>query len=188
MSVKAQEIQNPSFEGPRGPSVIPWGWEPCGQGSTPDTQPGSWYVNTPPSGGESYLSMICRGKGVPYPDKWETCQQRLEQPLEAGGCYRYSIDLARSGSFSSGTIYFTGPASLHVWGGIEACSRDELLWDSGEVSQTEWLTYEFTIAPEKNSYNYLIVEAYYSQLPTYSGNILIDNFFLLGPCEPMASR
>ncbi|MEZ4773665.1 MAG: hypothetical protein R3D00_10830 [Bacteroidia bacterium] len=188
LMVSAQEIKNPSFEGPRGPSVIPAGWEPCGQGSTPDTQPGSWLVNTPPSGGTSYLSMICRGKGVPFPDKWETCQQVLDDPLEAGGCYRFSIDLARSSTFSAGSSYFTGSVALHVWGGKQGCGRDELLWDSGVVNQTDWLTYEFTIAPQDGDYKYLILEAYYSQFPTYSGNVLIDNFYFLGPCVPMAFK
>ncbi|MEZ4828647.1 MAG: hypothetical protein R3C61_20535 [Bacteroidia bacterium] len=183
----AQEIQNPSFEGPRGPSVIPAAWMPCGQGSTPDTQPGSWLVNTPPSGGDSYLSLICRGKGVPFPDKWETCQQHLSQPLQKGGCYRYSVDLARSGTFSAGSAYFTGSVMLRIWGGAESCSRDELLWDSGIVSQTEWFTYEFTITPENGDYPFLILEAYYQQLPTYSGNVLVDNLFFLGPCIPIAS-
>ncbi|MCI4668865.1 MAG: hypothetical protein MRZ79_12080 [Bacteroidia bacterium] len=180
----AQFIQNSSFEGPLGPSRTPPGWIACGQGSTPDTQPGSWNVLTPPSSGRSYLSMICRGEGVPFPNKWEICQQRLDQKLEKGGCYYYTIDLARSSSFASAGLWFTGEAKLRIWGGNSSCGAEKVLWESGPVVHTDWQTYEVIISPE-NDYEIIFLEAFYKGDKTYSGNILIDDFLYnpeINPC------
>lgn len=172
----AQQLANPSFEGRRGPSVAPPAWEPCGQGSTPDTQPGAWQVYTPPAEGQAYLSLICRGDNVPYPQRWEIVQQALQSPLEQGLCYKYTLDLARSETFVAGSIFFTGAASLRIWGGAAPCTQQELLWESGPIAHADWRTYDLLLWPQAGSYDYLLLEAYYSSRPAYSGNILLDNF------------
>lgn len=187
LTVYGQALSNGSFEGPRGASTLPPGWEPCGRGSTPDTQPGAWHVSTAPAYGESYISLICRGEGVPYARQWERCQQSLQQPLKAGQCYVYQIDLARSPHFSSGRFYFTQEANLRIWGGNESCNPQELLWESGPVWHIDWQTYEMVVRPEQGC-TYLIIEAYYTESIPYSGNILVDNFIYVpegNPCVPM---
>jgi hypothetical protein len=187
LSLQGQHLENPSFEGPRGPSLLPAPWEACGQGSTPDTQPGVWNVHTVPATGQSYLSLICRGDGVPFPNKWERCQQELARPLEQGICYLYSVDLARSASFSAGGHGFSRQASFRIWGGKNSCEANELLWESGPVTHTDWRTYEVILWPQEGTYSFLLVEAYYA-LPThYSGNLLVDDFMYYPdeyPCLP----
>ena len=185
----AQALVNPSFEGMRGPSVAPPAWEPCGQGSTPDTQPGSWQVSTAPSAGASYLSLICRGDNVPFRNRWEIVQQPLESPLEKGICYKYTLDLARSETFFAGSVFFTGEASLRIWGGTSPCTQEELLWESGPIFHSDWRTYDVVLWPAQASYTYLIIEAYYASAPTYSGNVLLDNFVFypeVYPCQYQA--
>jgi hypothetical protein len=186
----AQALRNPSFEGPRGPARTPPGWEPCGEGSTPDTQPGSWQVWTPPSDGASYLSLICRGPLVPYPNRWERCQQALEAPLQAGRCYLFTIDLAHSASFAAGSIRFTGEATLRVWGGRSACSPAVLLWESGPVRHTHWETYQMLLMPPEPA-EFLFLEAYYTSGTTYSGNLLLDRMLSFpdtDPCKPVSAH
>ncbi|GAB4425336.1 MAG: hypothetical protein OHK0039_43040 [Bacteroidia bacterium] len=187
----AQALRNPSFEGRQGPSVVPPEWEPCGQGSTPDTQPGCWRVSTEPAAGQTYMSLICRGAHVPFPNKWEIVQQHLDEPLRRDVCYKYTIDLARSPTFGAGAALFIGEASLRIWGGSEACVQHELLWESGSIVHTYWRRYDVMLWPARGSYDYLFLEAYYVSEPTYSGNILLDNFlFYPGeiPCLLQASR
>ncbi len=189
-SLHGQFLRNPSFEGPPGPSRMPPDWEACGQGSTPDTQPGSWNVFTAPASGKSYLSMICRGKGVPFPEKWEWCQQKLDQPLEKNKCYYYTLDLARSATFASAGLWFIGEVNLRLWGGKEACNPQTLLWESGPVGHTQWETYEIILSPEK-SHNYFFLEAYYQGTHVYSGNVLIDNFLFhpdIKPCYTFSRK
>ncbi|MEO0585112.1 MAG: hypothetical protein AAF135_23060 [Bacteroidota bacterium] len=186
-SVLGQELANGSFEGPRGASLLPPGWEACGRGSTPDTQPGAWHVLTAPAYGESYISLICRGEGVPYARQWERCQQRLQKPLTAGQCYVYQIDLARSPHFSSGRYFFTQEVNLRIWGGDGSCQAKELLWESGPVAHVDWQTYEMVVRPAQDC-SHLVLEAYYIGDIPYSGNILVDNFSFVpegNPCIPM---
>jgi len=50
----------------------------------------------------------------------------------------------------------------------------EVLWESGAVSNADWKTFYFEVTPSMAT-NYLVLEAYYVELPKYCGNILIDN-------------
>ncbi|MEM7656086.1 MAG: hypothetical protein AAF399_08160 [Bacteroidota bacterium] len=175
---------NPSFEGPLGPSKTPPGWSPCGQGSSPDTQPGSWLVSHAAVDGASYLSLICRGSNVPFPDMWEKCGQQLDRPIRSGECYEIQVSLARSASFYAGSIYFNQPAIFRIWGGTALCTKTELLWESPTIEQTDWRLYATTFQA-KGEHPFLIIETYFAQSGTYSGNVLIDNL-TLRPCEPMS--
>ncbi|MDX1908504.1 MAG: hypothetical protein SF053_15820 [Bacteroidia bacterium] len=186
LSLSGQVIVNASFEGDPAPSSLPYGWEPCGAGSTPDTQPGSWGVLTDAASGHTYLSLICRGEGVPFPGQWETCQQHLAQPLRAGVCYVYTVDLAHTETFAAAGITFGGYARLRVWGAAGPCQPQQLLWESPAVTHDTWYTYPFVFKPEAD-YPYILLEAYYTVMPKYSGNILVDNLQYVpeqNPCLP----
>ena len=187
MSAEAQQIVNPSFEGPIGPSRTPPGWIPCGKGSTPDTQPGVWNVHIEPVSGQSYLSLICRGNNVPFSNQWEACGQNLDQPLQKNTCYSFSVDLARSDSFFAGSIFFNKPAVFRLWGALNPCQRVEMLWESPRITNTQWKTYSFIVLPRKHDYSCLILESFYNKSFTYSGNILVENFLIYpdeDPCKP----
>lgn len=183
LPLRAQQIQNGSFEGALGASLSPPGWEPCFSGSTPDTQPGSWGVATEPAGGSAYLSLICRGAGVPFPNRWEAVQQALATPLKAGVCHKYTIDLAHTASFHAGGMYFDQPACLRFWGAAGPCEPAELLWTSKPVAHPEWRRYHVTLLP-LHDYPYLLIEAYYASEQPYSGNLLLDNLVYYPEIDP----
>ena len=173
VSLSAQELVNPSFEGVSGVARQPHGWEAYGQASSPDTQPGAWNVTTAPSHGSSYMSMVCRGYSIFNSDMWESALQALNNPLTIGETYHYSIDLATSKNFLADTILFDNPVNLRVWG-MSYNQEKELLWESGGVDNTEWETFHFELTPSIAA-DYIILEAYYLEMPKYCGNILVDN-------------
>ena len=111
---KAQQLVNPSFEGPRATAISPSGWMPYGDASSPDTQPGAWKVTTEASHGYTYLSMVCRGQSGIDEGKWESTQQTLINPLMPQTVYHYSIDLAYNKDFYADIISFDNPVNLRV--------------------------------------------------------------------------
>lgn len=169
----SQQLTNPSFEGVFGVARIPTAWQPCEPSSSPDTQPGAWSVKTEASHGNSYISMVCRGFSITNSYLWESCVQTLNNSLIVGETYHYSIDLAHSKTFLADTFHFNTPAQLRIWGRSNN-NEKELLWESGAIANTEWETHYFEVTPN-NPTDYLILEAYYVELPKYNGNILIDN-------------
>ncbi|MCB0400876.1 MAG: hypothetical protein KDD41_02230 [Flavobacteriales bacterium] len=173
VTLMAQQPVNPSFEGPQGAAITPQGWMAYGQASSPDTQPGSWKVSQTASHGYTYMSMVCRGYSIYDSYLHEACEQELQQPLLAGETYDYSIDLAFDPLFQADTIRFDRPAQLRVWGRNEL-DQKELLWESGAVSHSDWKTYYFKLEPSQRT-PFLILEAFYVDLPKYCGNVLIDN-------------
>lgn len=173
VTLRAQQLVNPSFEGRTGVAVQPVGWPTYGTASSPDTQPGSWDVTTEASHGNTYISMVCRGYSIYDSYLWESCMQRLNNPLIVGETYHYSIDLAHSNTFKADTILFDRPANLRLWG-MSMTQQKELLWESGSVKNTQWETHYFDVTPTQAT-EYFILEAYYTEMPKYCGNILVDN-------------
>ncbi len=173
VSLNAQELINPSFEGVSGVARQPQGWQAYGQASSPDTQPGAWSVTAEASHGNSYMSMVCRGYSIFDSYLWESTIQALNNPLTIGETYNYSIDLAHSKTFLADTILFDKPAQLRIWGMSNSTDK-ELLWESGAVSNTDWKTFYFEVTPTIAT-DYFILEAYYVEMPKYCGNVLVDN-------------
>lgn len=172
-------LNNPSFEDMARHSHQPIGWYDCGfpNESKPDTQPGSFDVTKPAKDGDTYLGMVVRDN-----DTWEMVGQRLSGPLQSGQCYEFSIYIARSELYLSGTKEdtipknHTTPAKLRIWGGSGYCSKAELLAESSMIINTRWLEYNFKFEP-KRTHTYIVFEAFY-RTPTlfpYNGNILLDN-------------
>ena len=170
---KAQQLVNPSFEGPRATAISPSGWMPYGDASSPDTQPGAWKVTTEASHGYTYLSMVCRGQSGIDEGKWESTQQTLINPLMPQTVYHYSIDLAYNKDFYADIISFDNPVNLRVWG-MNEIQQKELLWESGAVKNTDWETYFFELKPNQRT-PFLVLEAFYTTQEKYCGNVLLDN-------------
>ncbi|MDF1672750.1 MAG: hypothetical protein P1U41_04555 [Vicingaceae bacterium] len=170
---KAQQLVNPSFEGPTARAVSPKGWLPYGNASSPDTQPGAWKVTNEASHGYTYLSMVCRGQSGIDEGKWESIQQTLVNPLMSNTVYHYSIDLAYNKDFFADVIAFDNPVNLRVWGMTEM-QQKELLWESGAVKNINWETYFFELKPNQRT-PYLVLEAFYTSPQKYCGNVLLDN-------------
>lgn len=169
----AQYLSNPSFEGTPQHDVPPPSWNMCNDFSTVDTQPES--VFTPPSDGNSYIGMTCRGPFAWAPNTWEDVQAPFILPLSMDSCYRFSIDLAFGEPFG----YVMEPVSLIFYGSDEFCEKKNILWQSPPINHDEWQTYEFTIHPYGFDYTFLLVDAYYTNPElTYDGYALLDNIII----------
>ncbi len=199
-NVKAQDtirIDNPSFEDvPRLGSLdgfrrttLPIPWYDCGvfnfpDQTPPDIHPNNYFkVNKEPSEGRTYLGMVARDD-----DTQESISQRLQGVLEAGKCYRFSVDLCRSENYVSPNPdpedrlddkkfkFYTKPIVLRIYGGSGICYPAISLAESEEVKNTEWKRYEFEFTPQQNV-RYITFEAFYKTptLMAYNGNLLVDN-------------
>jgi gliding motility-associated-like protein len=182
MVVKPQYLSNPSFEGPRGSNYIPSGWTFCHILSTPDTGPGVNGDNKNPSDGNSFLNMVVRGGLGPYAHTTEDVISYLTQPLLAGVCYDFKIDLAFAPQFGHdswdyGWISYDTAAALKIYGHVTDCGDSVLLAETGPVTNTTWQTFEFTLEPEQDIH-FLRFKSAYITTPDYFGNIQLDNIHL----------
>lgn len=192
------QLDNPSFEGIPGGGVSPPGWMDCGfPGETPpDTHPsGAFNVYRSSHDGYTYLGMVTRGN-----DTWEAVGQQLSSPLKPGTCYNFNMFLSRSETYVSASNWsksidnYTDPIVLRIWGGNSRCDKKERLAEVGPVSHSDWRKYEVKLNPRR-AYQYIVFEVYYKTpvLMPYNGNLLIDKFSAIVPCdeefpdEPLAS-
>ncbi len=187
-------LQNPSFEGQPRHGFTPDGWLNCGfpGESPPDLHPsGAFGISRTPYAGISYLGMVVRARGP-----WEAVGQKLSQPLAAGQCYRLSLYACQSELLSSITLpgrqpaLFDKPVALRLWGGGEACRREQLLAVSAPVHQKEWVRHELYFRPQQD-WSYLLLEVYFTEglkAEQYNGHALIDALSNITPvaCEGIA--
>ena len=138
---------NPSFEGPAGAHVLPPNWNNC-NGTTSDTQPGSWGVGLPPTNGSTYIGLVA------IPGWQETASQFLSGCMVAGQSYTFSFDWYTIDETSTPGVC---AGSLAIWGGSlstggSACDFSEILWQSPTLptSTPGWTTQTITITPTQN--------------------------------------
>lgn len=163
------------------------GWYDCGakkfsRESPPDIHPNDfWKVNLKPAQGKSYIGLVVREN-----ETYESISQGLEVSLKKDQCYKFSIFLARSNDYWSGTTDLDGnrsaaeenyitPAVFRLWGGRVYCGQGQLLAESDPVDNDNWKTYDFIIKPQ-TEITYITYEAFY-KTPAYfpyNGHILID--------------
>ena len=166
MTADAQSIfDNNSFEGEPQDATVPHGWFPCEEGTTPDILPGPWGVYLEPYEGDTYVGLITRDNGT-----WESIGQRLKDKLEKDQCYKFSLSLAHSASYSG----YNGVIKLRIWGGKDKCDKMQVIAESEFIDHLDWKKYHFQFKPEK-PIQYIIVEAFYSEKRfSFRGNILLD--------------
>ena len=193
ISAQGQVIKllNPSFEsisavGGAKPFFMPY-WHDCApvyfyKETPPDVHSFNtdfFGVSHLPQEGNTYIGMVTRAKR----ETWEMIAQELQEPMYAGKCYEFSIHLAKSDIYFSGTgpddntkSNFNSPVKLRIWGSNSLCEKTQLLAESGMVTHTEWQKYTFKFKPKRN-YRYIMLEAFYKTpvLVPYNGNILLDN-------------
>ncbi len=190
----AQEVEivldNPSFEDIPRHSREPRYWTDCGwpSESPPDVQPDfTFQVTKQAFSGNTYLGMVTRDN-----DTWESVGQLLNQPLEEGKCYEFSMKLARSLSYYSVSreknvpANYVEPIKLRIWAGFGMCDKREMLDESPLVSNTDWQEFKFKFEPS-GGYTHFILEAFYktpSLFPT-NGNLLLDDASTIKmiPCD-----
>lgn len=182
------KLENPSFEDFPQHSRPPIGWTNCGffDESPPDVQPsGAWGVFWPAMDGNTYLGMVTREN-----DTYESVGQRMNGILWAGTCYQMSFFLCKSPVYFSGVNLgdgnesrrspvrnFVTPIKLRIWGGNDMCHKEELLGETGLVTNNEWERYYVKLSPKRGNYRYIFLEAYY-ETPVffpYNGNVLVDD-------------
>ncbi len=174
---KSQYLANPSFEGTPTHFVPPPPWDICDPESTPDTQPGWWGCYGPASDGNTYLGMITRGPGVSNANTWEDVHVSFVTPLSTDTCYLFSIDLRFDPNTGFNGISLNNPVTLKIYGEQQSCNKEHLLWESGPISDLEWVTHTFLVQPEFEITE-LVMEVYYVQMPQYFGHMLIDNIVI----------
>jgi len=192
-------IMNGSFEGlpragsPVSPSIK--SWYDCGavqfpNESAPDIHPKDfWSVNLAASDGKTYLGMVVRDN-----DSWESVSQSLTKPIKSGSCYSFSVNLARSKEYLSGSrrlrgnveVQYTQAIVLMLWGSDEYCGKRELIAQSVPIENQDWQVYQFEFKASNNQ-TFITLEAYYEPQTevSYNGHILIDNLshFIEIPCS-----
>lgn len=181
-------LNNASFEDTPGAGKPPWGWFFCGPQLTspPDVHPSGMYgVEEQARHGRTYVGMVVRDVNT-----WELIGQRLEVPLRAGRCYRFSIWMALPQQYLSLSrqtgqpVDYSQPAILRIWGGRINCENAELLAASDPVYHHDWKKYTFILQPEQD-YSVISLEAYYmpSQMEPYCGSLLLDHASPLLPID-----
>lgn len=177
--VQAQSVfQNPSFEGPSQPHVVPAPWNACY--GTPDTQPGQWGFTQPPSHGSSYISML-QG-GASSGSYTEGASQQLSPCLQAGTEYTFNIDIAFSPVYNTaepGNCY----GSMQIVGGNSLCGNSEILWQSGSFTNTNWQTTTITFTPSQN-WCYITFHPYWITSCNGYINCMLDNISPIVPAVP----
>jgi outer membrane protein OmpA-like peptidoglycan-associated protein len=170
---------NPSFEDTPGPGKVPKGWTNCSPPETwaPDVQPGYFKVKSKPTNGASYLTLMVYDN-----DTYNAVGQKLTESLAKDSCYEFSVDVCRDSCFKKSVktgelTTYSIPVVVRIWGGNKPCERAEMLFETPVVINYRWLGFNFRVSPTKNSYSYLMIEAYYKTplIYTYSGHVALDN-------------
>ena len=172
-SAEAQILTNSSFEASGGSSSsVPAGWSNCG--GSPDVQiingsgAGIFGINTTPSDGTTYMGMVTTNGQAYQESMGQACN------LIAGVPYSGSIDIFRS----NGHTTWSGTGRIQFWGGSSCTNRQELLWDSGSVTNLlTWNNYPISFTPTQNHTFLTIVN--FNNTGTGNGHYnCIDNLVL----------
>lgn len=182
---KIAEFKNPSFE-----NIAQWGNGNFTFEKGIDLQPHKFGVSLPPKSGQKYISLVARDNGT-----WESISQTLDTVLVKDRCYKFSVHLAKSESFSSPTLRdlklitdFDKPISLQIWGNNSNSSkqpftRKELLYVSPPIVNEEWQEYSVVFKPKKNI-NTILLEAYYTaDSLNKNGHLLLDTISPISVCN-----
>ena len=186
-------VINPGLEGSTGQGITPGPWQNCmpfgffvnpyGEYATPDTHPNTppiYEIILPPSEGESYIGF---GEITPYFDIpginsfQEGFSQELSSPMVANNCpYIFTIDLANGLTPDPWNMsgIETTIAEVKVFGGFDVCSEEELLWESGPITNEDWETYTVEFIPNDN-YTHILFEAFKADPASECGYVLADN-------------
>lgn len=170
--LNAQLLRDGSFEGSRSNLPYSEGWTDCN--GTPDTQVldgfgvGIFGIRTPASHGEQYLGLLADDAGFS-----ESIGQAFF--LEGGQLYTGNIDIYRSVVHNS----WNGTGRIEIWAGSNCGNAQELIWNSGTISNEDyWQNYTVALLP-RQSYNWITVKAVLDAGSGEMTYLCIDNFDLL---------
>jgi gliding motility-associated-like protein len=171
-------------------------WWSCKEYSTPDRQPGNWGVETSPSHGDQYVSLVTRGDGNLIPsyvsNTFESVIQVLEEKGLANEKYIVSFDASFSNDLrailNSGDdiLRFDKPIKLEIWLGMNNgdCNFQEYVAVTPVISHSDWKEYTFEFTSTIDFENILFQTKSSDDDKVHSGNVLIDNSSLrINPCD-----
>ncbi|MCB9448558.1 MAG: PKD domain-containing protein [Flavobacteriales bacterium] len=145
---------------------------PGGGPATSDIQPGQYGFVEPPTDGNTYMSFWASGSSGTGESNGERTSLQLCNPLQAGTQYCFTLDYVRpAGGFNAPTV-------LLIEGGMSACSSDEILFQSAEITSPApgtWGTWSFCFTPGAN-YTYLRFRAVDGPSGGFGGYLGIDNW------------
>jgi len=168
------KFQNPSFEDRPADATTPMGWLPCAEYTTPDILPGYWGVYNEPAEGNTFVGMITRENST-----FESISTRLSDDLEAGRCYRYAMDLAKSMTYTG----YNKSIKVRIWIGENKCDKDQMIYETDFIENSDWETHAFEFEPESDS-RYILIEAFYKKgRYSHKGNVLMDNIRPIVNCN-----
>ena len=157
-------LQNPSFEGNPGSASPPsWSsssctWGPNVMNSSSSTNESGTRLSSSPLAafdGSTYLGMSYNSS-----QGGQVIWQQLSSPFVAGTTYTTSIELAvptvTTGDDPYKYYYSQTCGGINVYGGNSPCSLDQLLWSSGQISNTNWQNFPISFTPSQN-WTYLII-------------------------------
>lgn len=183
---------DPSFEG----EPLNYTWWSCKEDSTPDRQPGSWGVETLPSDGDRYVSLVTRGEDDLIPSYLSNTFESLVQVLEEKGAANEKYIVSFDASFSknlkailnSGNdiLRFDKPIKLEIWLGADNgdCNFQEYVAVTPEISHINWKEYKFEFISTIDFESILFQTKSGDDDKVHSGNVLIDNSSLkINPCD-----
>ncbi len=185
LSCIAQEItKNDGFEGTSQRAVPPPHWNNSESGpSSVDTQPNIFDNIQEASQGETYISLITRRVGPP--GSKETVWADLINPLEQGKCYSFDIDLSLSNQFNATynwtqVYYFNEkPCVFQIIGfngEIHNTEDLEILWESENLFDAFWQTFNAEISPVNNTYERIALRPNFAMADEYKNTVvLVDN-------------
>lgn len=164
-------LENPSFEGTPAVGLGDLGaalphWSVCW--ATPDVNPS--FSNLPASDGSTYLGAVGNESSANFS---ESAGAAFCTPLQAAQPVSFTVDIAMSS-------YIGGAGALELWGGATPCSKDELLWTSPVITETDqWRTFCGTLTPSQD-FPYLVLWPVAGIGGAY---VLTDNFRPAVSCE-----
>ncbi len=176
------EFENASFEQDlSGHSKTPISWKNCGDfhSSSVDIhgyRKKFFQVSQGANDGNNFVGMVTRTDGT-----YEALGQNLENSLDAGHTYSFSLFACRSQQYISRSKSsmkeenFNKPTILQVYGGTD-CNNSKLLISTAIIEHTNWAEYVLVFDAEEEI-EFLLIEVNYDSAAefSYDGNILIDN-------------
>lgn len=181
-SVDAQYLRNGAMEGPvTGNNTPPDDWGICDiVASSPELR--DTFIRNPDTIISPDLSKFTllrvRGENNNPAGTVEHLFTNLITPLERGYCYVFSAWLYHTynGSYNPPTE----PVKLQLWGSLDSCSMDEMLYESELIiTGDSWRQYEFQFVVENNDYPYFYIQPYWDfenvSEDFYDGVIMMDN-------------
>lgn len=148
-------IPSPGFEGTVAQAITPTGWVACR--NTPDTQDGSLSgTSALPFQGNTYLGIHA------LPNFDERAAAVLTSPMQPGQPYEFSMYLTIAGlNIPQSTLWNAAnqghnPGVMRLYGGLNSCGPDTLLWESPTISPgAGWTRVSVKFTPNK-AYTHLV--------------------------------